>query len=160
FGLFTDNNNAIGSAVAGKSCTTALDNSNPPQATCTISNILPPGTYWLRETTTPAGFSSAADTKISIALNTTTQVTHADPRQPGGVQPTDIDDVPPALSAELFGLFTDNNDAIGSAVAGKSCTTALDNSNPPQATCTISGILPAGTYWLHETTVPAGFDPA
>src|SRR3954454_16303983 len=70
FELFKDNNGVIG-ATTGKTCTTVLDNSNPPQATCTIPNLFP-GTYWVHETSAPAGHTKAADTPVTITVDHTT----------------------------------------------------------------------------------------
>jgi uncharacterized repeat protein (TIGR01451 family) len=150
FGLFTDNAGTIGSAVSGKTCTTA------GAGTCTIANILPPGTYWVRETTTPTGYATAADQQLTLALDQTATLNFVDNRLPATVVINKVDDSNPAqaLNGAVFGLFTDNAGTIGTAISGKTCTTA------GAGTCSITGILPPGTYWVRETTTPAGHTAA
>ncbi|MEA3077665.1 MAG: hypothetical protein QOF60_2573 [Actinomycetota bacterium] len=148
FGLFNDNAGAIGTAVAGKTCTTG------GAGTCSIANILPPGTYWLSETTTPVGYTTAADQQVTLALDQTVTLTFVDPRKPATINIVKRDDLGAPLAGAVLSLFTDNAGTIGTAVVGKTCTTST------AGTCSITGILPAGTYWVRETTTPAGFDTA
>jgi len=149
FGLYTDNAGTIGTAIPSKTCTTA------GSGTCTIANITPAGTYWVSETTTPTGYTTAADQQVTVTLGHTSTLNFTDNRQPASIVITKTDDAVPAqaVNGAIFGLFTDNAGVIGSAVSGKTCTTAA-------GTCTIANILPAGTYWVSETTTPAGYTTA
>lgn len=145
FGLFTDVAGVIGTAVPGKTCTTVA-------GTCTISDISPAGTYWVKETTTPAGYVTAADQKVTV--NTAAvPLTFVNNRKPATINITKVDDdVPPkAVNGAVFGLFTDVAGVIGTAVSGKTCTTA------GAGVCSITNILPPGTYWVKETSTPAGY---
>ena len=144
FGLYTDNNGAVGSAVSGKTCTTGADGK------CSITNILPPGTYWVVETTTPAGHTTAASQQTTLGLNQTVTLTFVDNRIPGRIDITKKDDTGANLAGATFGLFLDANGVKGAAVSGKTCTTGAGG------TCSITNILPPGTYWVSETVVPTG----
>jgi uncharacterized repeat protein (TIGR01451 family) len=148
FGLYNDNAGARGSAVLGKSCTT--DESGQ----CSISGILPPGTYWVHETHAPDGYTLAEDQKVDLDLNETVTLNFVDPRKPATVIIVKKDDAGAALEGATFGLYTDDAGIRGSAVLGKSCTTNATG------LCSITGILPPGTYWVHETVVPTGYDRA
>lgn len=141
--LYTDNAGAPGTAVPGKSCTTVA-------GACTISNVLPPGDYWLVETTTPTGYATATSQKVALTLGNTTPATVVDPRQAATVNIDKKDDTGAALAGATFALYTDNAGTIGTAVAGKTCVTGITG------TCSIGGILPAGTYWVRETVTPPG----
>jgi hypothetical protein len=55
-------------------CTTIAD------GTCTISGV-PIGDYWVVETTTPAGHSTAADQKLHATAGSSVQLTFVDPRE-------------------------------------------------------------------------------
>ena len=144
FGLYTDDNGAVGTAVSGKTCTTGSDGK------CSITNILPPGTYWVVETTTPAGHTTAASQQVVLGLNQTVTLTFVDDRIPGKVDISKKDDDGANLAGATFALYTDNNGVKGSAVSGKTCTT---NSS---GACSITNILPAAWYWVVETVVPTG----
>ena len=149
FGLYSDDEGEIGDAVEGKACTTGSD------GTCTIDGILPPGTYWLHETVVPAGYEAAPDQKVTLSLNEDVVLpTFVDNRIPATVNIVKQDGAGAALAGAGFGLYTDNDGAIGSAVAGASCTTNASG------LCSIGGILPPGTYWVHETVVPVGHKAA
>jgi len=60
------------SGATSFSCTT-VSNGN-----CTISNILPVGTYTVRETTTPVGYLTAADQTVTLTLNQIVTLTFTD----------------------------------------------------------------------------------
>jgi hypothetical protein len=148
FGLYSDDNGLIGSAVTGKTCTT------DGNGQCSISGILPPGTYWLRETTVPAGYTAGPDQQVILQLADVVTLTFVDNRIPATVLIVKKDDTGAALSGATFGLYNDKGGVIGSAVAGESCTT------DGNGRCSITGIVPSGTYWLHETGVPDGYTAA
>lgn len=141
--LYTDNAGAPGTAAAGKSCTSIA-------GACTISGILPPGDYWVVETTTPSGYTTATSMPVTVTLGGTAPVTLVDNRRPATIDIVKRNDAGSVLAGATFGLFVDNAGTIGTAVAGKTCTSST------AGTCSITGILPAGTYWVRETTTPAG----
>jgi len=147
--LYTDNAGAPGTAVPGMFCTTVA-------GTCTISNILPPGDYWVVETVTPTGYSTATSMPVTVTLGGTANATLVDNRRPATIAIVKRNDAGNVLSGATFGLFNDNAGVIGTAVAGKTCTSGATGAG----TCSITGILPAGTYWVRETTTPAGHDTA
>jgi uncharacterized repeat protein (TIGR01451 family) len=148
FGLYNDDDGERGSKVTGKSCTTGAS------GMCSITGILPPGTYWIHEDGVPAGYTPAADQQVTLGLNQTVLLTFVDERIPATVNIVKEDDSGAALAGAGFGLYSDDNGSIGSAVIGGTCTTDASG------TCSIGGILPPGTYWLHETLVPVGYEAA
>src|SRR5205823_3323940 len=150
---------------------------------CSITDILPPGTYYVHEQVVPAGYEAAPDQKVTLGLDTTVSLTFVDQRKPatinivkkddagaalagaefslytdGGTEPGDpivkSDGAGAALAGGTFGVYSDNDGELGDAVAGKSSSTGHSR------TCTIAGILPPGAYWLHETGVPVGYQAA
>src|SRR5207249_2978645 len=139
---------ALQHPVAGKSCETAAG------GTCSITDILPPGTYYVHEQVVPAGYEAAPDQKVTLGLDTTVSLTFVDQRKPATINIVKKDDAGAALAGATFGLHSHHSCELGDAVEGKSCTTAA------AGTCTITDILPPGAYWLHETGVPAGYQAA
>ena len=148
FGLYEDDDGERGTAVSGKSCTTGAS------GMCSITGILPPGTYWIHETGVPAGYTAAPDQKVTLGLNQTVMLTFVDERIPATVNIVKTDGAGAALAGATFGLYSDDDGAIGSAVPGAACTTNASG------LCSIDGILPPGTYWVHETAVPVGYAAA
>ena len=68
-----DQHGAEDTAVAGKTCTTA------GTGTCSITGI-EPGTYWVVETFTPAGYDTAPDQHVVLSLAQTVPLTFVNPR--------------------------------------------------------------------------------
>src|SRR4029078_3043496 len=52
---------------------------------CSILNVLV-GEYWVRETTTPTGYSTAADQHVSRTPDATVSLTFVDPRLRGSIK--------------------------------------------------------------------------
>jgi uncharacterized repeat protein (TIGR01451 family) len=74
-----------GKALAGATFTlfnsgvaTSFSCTTDSNGNCTILNILPVGTYTVRETTTPAGYLAAADQTVTLTLNQTVNLTFTD----------------------------------------------------------------------------------
>ena len=68
----------VGTAIADpNNCTTA--GAGLEAGKCSITDIVP-GTYWVVETTTPAGYAKAADRKITLAAGATLTETFVNPR--------------------------------------------------------------------------------
>ncbi len=143
----------INDTSTSKTCTTGAD------GRCTITGVAP-GRYWLRETTTPAGYDTADPVAVNVPLGTqpntgaTVQVPISDPVVPGtiSIHKTGLNggDLPGAT----FTLYV-NNSPLASrgaedTVTAKTCTTNASGD------CTISGVNP-GNYWAVETTTPAGY---
>lgn len=150
FTLYTNSSNAPGTATSYQCTSNAA-------GTCSMTNVLvTPGTYWVVETSTPAGYDTASPASVQVDYGGTASVTMTDTRQPATVNILKTDDADPAnaLSGADFALYTDDSGAPGSAVAGKTCTTDA------QGACSIGNILPPATYWVVETKTPAGHDTA
>jgi hypothetical protein len=64
--------------VSAGTCTTAAN------GTCTITGVFQ-GNYWLVETTTPAGYVTAAPQTVVVVADSTVEKTFIDPRQRGAI---------------------------------------------------------------------------
>jgi hypothetical protein len=152
--------------IAGQTCTT--DSSG----TCTFDNVAP-GDYWVEETTAPPGFTidtteqpvtvsapcpSVAHTACGVATVTFTDTPI--PATSTGtvtVRKTDVGGGP--LTGAVFTLYTDAGGAPGTST-GISCQTTTVVNNITQ--CTMTGVQfgaegSAASYWVVETTAPAGY---
>jgi hypothetical protein len=151
----------LGDTNTGKFCTTA-------SGVCSITGVQP-GTYWLVETVTPNGYDTADPTEVIVPLGSdsgtgaTVPVTINDPVVNGTVtinktgynDQTGDDDA--SLDGATFTLYTNVSPFTGGVGAGdtitaKSCQTVA-------GTCDITNVVP-GRYWVVETVVPNGYDPA
>lgn len=148
--------------VSGATCTTAAaTTANTVLGKCTMTSI-PWGTFWLVETAAPSGYGGAEPSLITVSPDATSPAaTVVNERLPGSVAITKTDDAAPAnpVAGAVFALYTDDGgtadayDGTDTAVAGATCTTDAEGE------CTISEV-PWGTYWLVETTTPAGYNGA
>jgi hypothetical protein len=139
---------------------------------CTISNV-PIGRYWVVETVTPAGYSTASDKYASVVLGglpnqgTTISLTFVDPIVKGTVNIHKTDDASNALQGAEFTLYTDaspfgpadgagpNQDAHG----GEDTATSLKCTTSASGDCSIASV-PIGKYWVVETVTPNGYETA
>ena len=121
------------------------------------------GDYWLHETFTPPGHTPPTTNPILVEVDSTTQVVVdvTNPRVPATLKIKKADDLGNPLAGAVFTLFRDfaplgpgtprgNEDTITSF----SCTTAANG------ICTITNIVPAGAFWVVETTTPPGYTTA
>jgi hypothetical protein len=158
FTLYEDNDPTGGTrgpedTITTQTCTTGAD------GTCEILNVLQ-GQYWVVETKTPANHDTAADQHLTVVANEQVSVTFINPRQPGSVKITKLDDATPPhpLAGAEFTLYEDNPPIGGSrgaedTITTQTCTTGADG------TCEILDVVP-GEYWVVETVTPTGHDPA
>jgi hypothetical protein len=141
----------------GKSCTTDA------AGDCSFTDV-PPGNYWIVETTTPPGYDTADEKQVTVPLGTsagagaTVGVTISDPVVPGTVNIHKYGINASDLAGATFTLYVDNAPTGGSrgaedTVTAKTCTTG------GAGTCSITSVTP-GDYWVVETTTPAGYDTA
>jgi hypothetical protein len=150
FTLYKDNAPVGGSRgaedtiITTKTCTTAATTGE-----CTIVNVLQ-GEYWVVETTTPAGYDTAADQHATVVSDTTVTLTFVDPRQRGAIRvkkEAKHFDTSGDTSANLVATFTvkKGTTTVGTITTGADGTGCL-------------GDLEFGTdYSISETTVPAGY---
>jgi Prealbumin-like fold domain len=158
FTLYKDNAPTGGSrgdedTITTQTCTTDA------AGTCEILNVLQ-GEYWVVETKTPPNHDKAADQHITVVASEQVSVAFVNPRQPGSVKITKLDDDTPGnpLEGAEFTLYEDNAPTGGSrgaedTITTKTCTTGADG------TCEITNVVP-GEYWVVETVTPAGHDSA
>src|SRR5207244_3651127 len=124
---------------------------------CTIEDVWS-GDYTVTETGVPDGYtpiSKPIPVHVEIAGNEPPNpITVTNPRKPAQVKILKTDDASPAapLAGATFQLYGDA--ALQHPVAGKWCETAAGG------TCSITDILPPGTYYVHEQVVPAGYEAA
>ena len=158
FTLYKDNAPTGGSrgaedTITTQTCTTGAD------GTCEIPNVLQ-GQYWVVETKTPPNHDTAADQHITVVATEQVSLTFVNPRQPGSVKITKLDDATPGnpLAGAEFTLYKDNDPTGGTrgaedTITTQTCTTGDDG------TCEILDVLP-GEYWVVETVTPSGHDTA
>jgi hypothetical protein len=158
FTLYKDNAPVGGTrgaedTITTQTCTTGAD------GTCEILNVLK-GEYWVVETKTPANHDTAADQHLTVVADEQVALTFVNPRQPGSVKITKLDDATPGnpLARAEFTLYTDNAPIGGTrgaedTITTKTCTTGADG------TCEIPNVVP-GEYWVVETVTPTGHDSA
>lgn len=158
FTLYKDNSPTGGTRGAEDTVTTYTCTTNS-SGDCSISSV-PLGRYWVVEGTPPSGFNAAPDQNVTLGGGnpTTVSLTFTDNRQPASLKVHKQDDDNPAnpLSGVVFTLYTDNSPKGGSRGAEDTATsfTCTTGSN---GDCTISNILPAGDYWVVETTGKSGY---
>lgn len=95
FTLYTDtagvkgvvfDSDTVAAGTQAITCTTS--GTDPNAGKCTLGSV-PFGTYWVVETTTPAGHATAPDQKVTISSGTpTVNITFIDPRLRGAIKVT------------------------------------------------------------------------
>jgi len=143
FSLYTDNAPVGGTRGAEDTLTNPeLKCTTAGSGTCTIINV-PFGEYWVVETSTPAGYGTAADQHVSVTSTTPnpTALTFVDPRLRGAIKITKVAKHASADggSMPLAGVdFTVNGETKTTDANGIVC---FDN-------------LLFGNYTVHEVTEP------
>jgi formamidopyrimidine-DNA glycosylase len=158
FTLYKDNA-PVGGTRGAEDTITTLTCTTGADGTCEILNVLK-GEYWVVETKTPANHDTAADQHLTVVADEQVALTFVNPRQPGSVKITKLDDATPGnpLAGAEFTLYTDNAPIGGTrgaedTITTKTCTTGADG------TCEIPNVVP-GEYWVVETVTPTGHDSA
>jgi uncharacterized surface anchored protein len=158
FTLYKDNAPVGGTrgaedTITTQTCTTGSD------GTCEILNVLQ-GQYWVVETKTPPNHDTAPDQHLIVVADEQIPLTFVNPRQPGSVKITKLDDATPPnpLAGAEFTLYQDNDPTGGTrgpedTITTKTCTTGADG------VCEIPNVVP-GEYWVVETVTPTGHDSA
>lgn len=138
--------------VAG-SCTTDASGD------CSVTDLVP-GPYWVVEGTPPAGHQAAPDQHVNLGAGATVSLTFVNNRIPATINIVKRDDDNPTnpLAGAVFTLYVNNAPTAGprgaeDTITTKTCTTSA------AGTCQITGVEP-GSYWVVETTTPAGYDTA
>jgi Prealbumin-like fold domain len=158
FTLYKDNDPFGGTrgaedTITTQTCTTGAD------GTCEILNVLQ-GQYWVVETKTPPNHDTAADQHITVVATEQISLTFVNPRQPGSVKITKLDDATPGnpLAGAQFTLYKDN-DPTGGTRGAEDTVTTLTCTTGADGTCEILNVVP-GEYWVVETVTPSGHDTA
>jgi hypothetical protein len=145
----------------GEDTVTAFTCTSQANGDCAVTGILPAGDYWIVETTTPAGYFTAADRAVSLALgqSLTIDVPFVDPRKPASITLHKQDDTGAALAGAGFTLYTNNAPTAG-ARGNEDTVTTFTCTSQAGGDCVINNILPAGNYWIVETNTPSGYTTA
>ena len=145
----------------GKTCTSLAD------GTCTINGV-DPGLYWLVESTTPNGYATVDPIKIAVALGSdpgqgqTVTLVVNDPVVKGTITINKKGINNTALNGATFTLYVDGNPNDGArkdAATDPVTNPALWCQTAGAGTCQIANV-PLGNYWVVETGIPNGYDPA
>ncbi|TMK17327.1 MAG: hypothetical protein E6G68_08920 [Actinobacteria bacterium] len=121
--------------------------------------------YWVQETFLPTGYTIVGDNPRLVTVNSTTQVVVniTNNRAPASLKVKKEDDLGNPLKDAVFTLYTDNA-PLGPAnprdAANVDTITTFTCTTDVTGVCTISNILPAGPYWVVETTTPSGYTTA
>lgn len=171
FTLYNDNA-PVGGARGAEDTITSYTCTTSAAGTCSISNVLQ-GEYWVVETTTPAGYDTAADQHASVTPDATVSLTFVDPRQFGAVLITKVGKDKsctgagaPAAYCVAAGLrrlagatfeVKSGSTVVGTVVtAGTAGQACLDSTN-----ATLPAYLqvksPATSLTVVETIAPAGW---
>jgi Prealbumin-like fold domain len=123
-----------------KKCSTAANGE------CTITGVLS-GAYWVVESVTPAGHTSAADQATTVSADSTVTLTFVNPRQQGSIKITKT--AKHAVgSPNLAANFSIKLDGTEVATATTNATTGV---------ACVSGLL-LDTYTVEETSGQAGYE--
>lgn len=136
---------------------------------------VPAGTWWVHETRTPSGYEPAQDVQFTLNGGQTADVTM---QSAATTQPTEepteepATEVPTEQPAETGSLQVDLYDPQGNLVGGACWELVQDGNVAKQACDTDDGIdrfpfngkvgmyeIPAGTYTLHMSQAPDGYQP-
>ncbi|GAB4100605.1 prealbumin-like fold domain-containing protein [Sinomonas halotolerans] len=79
FTLYTDAT-PVGGTRGAEDTSTGVTCTTSAAGTCSFTNVVP-GTYWVVETTTPAGHSTAADQQATVGAGGTVSLTFTNPRE-------------------------------------------------------------------------------
>lgn len=162
FALYTDNSPVGGTAPGAEDVGTAGTPIAPvgtcttdANGHCTISNK-PLGSYWLVETSAPAGYSKADPKTVTLSTgNSTVDVSFVDVLDTGSVKIVKKDDGNNLLDAVRFTL---TGTSTSGATVNLECTTGINGE------CTIPNVPLGNNYTLDEdeTTIMPGFskDPS
>lgn len=125
------------------SCTT------PASGICTINNV-PFGQYWIVETTTPAGYDTAADQHASVSAATpTVKLTFVDVRQLGAIQVT--------KTAKHKGTDTSTRNLAATFTVKQGSDTIGTITTNGTSGIGCMGNLPLGSYTVTETSGPSEY---
>jgi len=142
FTLYTDNA-PTGGARGAEDTITTLTCTTDASGDCSISSV-PFGSYWVVETTTPAGHDTAADQAVTISSgNPTVSLTFVNPRQRGAILITKV------KKHAASGSGDHPHAGVDFTVNGVTRTTDANGN-----VC-FDNLLP-GSYTVHEVT-PAGY---
>jgi uncharacterized surface anchored protein len=149
FTLFKDNAPLNGAAPHGAEdtattlkCTTGAP-AGTPAGTCQIKDV-PFGQYWVVETTTPAGYDTAADQNVILGTgNTPLTLNFTDPRQRGAILVTKL------RKHAADGTGDHPHAGVTFTLNG------VDKVTDANCEACFDGLL-FGTYSVHETT-PTGY---
>jgi uncharacterized surface anchored protein len=123
-----------------KKCTTAANGE------CTITGVLN-GAYWVVETVTPAGHTSAADQSTTVSADSTVTLTFVNPRQLGSIKI--VKTAKQAVgSANLAANFSIKLDGVEVGTATTNATTGV--------VC-VDGLL-LDSYTVEETSGQSGYE--
>lgn len=120
--------------------------------------------YIIHESGVPAGYTAAPDIPFDVTFSGSTQTfnfTMVDPRAPRNLVIRKVDDDSPAVGVggAVFQLYKDDGDGVFDAddaiQTGKTCTSAGPGVN--LGNCTITGVDTGFSYWVVETSRPAGY---
>ena len=161
FTLYPDVAPFGGSRGAGDTPATTKVCTTDAAGDCSITSV-PMGTYWIVESTVPAGYAAAADVAVSVTSNAApVAVTIADPPLAGTITLHKQNDDQPAsgVAGAVFTLYADGA-PVGGTAPGAEDTTALGTcESNASGDCSFTSV-PLGEYWVVETTTPAGHDGA
>jgi len=149
FTLYKDNAPVGGTLGAEDTATTLKCTTAAADGKCTISAV-PFGEYWVVETTTPAGYDTAADQQASVtAASPTVSLSFVDPLQLGAIQVT--------KTAKHQGTDTSTRNLAATFTVKQGTTTVGTITTDGTSGKGCLGNLAQGSYTVEETSGPTGY---